>query len=341
MVSQKSCSIMAIILALAALVCPLCSALVLLGYATRGEPVPVEAVLAPPAEGEYVDVAWLDQGLVVQYEPSDVTGHWHNEIWLMRPDGSDAQRLPLPKAENCHVQAYEGLARLPDGRLGYVQDCIPPNQHMDILHMVAYDLRTGEASPLLSYSLPSTLVGTGGYSWNPEMTRGITSDGNGRGLAEQLYWFAPDHWERLDVGLPQAYGAAWSPDGQSVAYLGAPEQGLYGVARTESLYNLYIMRPDKPPGEALVTDLQHVSGVTWSSDSRWLAFPAIIGTWRRQRGMWLVEVATGKQQLVMAGDLALAVWSPDGQHLALLQLANPFTNQRSAIRIVDASRLTW
>ena len=67
------------------------------------------------------------------------------------------------------------------------------------------------------------------------MTRGITGDGRGRLLNDQLYWIAPERWEPLDVGMPQAYGAASSPDGRRIAFVGAPEQGRVGQEKLELL----------------------------------------------------------------------------------------------------------
>src|SRR5262249_17535046 len=160
------------------------------------------------------------------------------------------------------------------------------------LYMMAYDTHTQEGTPLLKYALPSVLVGTGGYSWNPAMTRGITSDGNGRGLTEQLYWIAPDHWDKLNVGFPQAFSPAWSPGGRQIAFFGAPEQGLTGVARSDAVFNLYLMKPDGTNIDPLVQDFYHVASLAWSPDSRWIVFPATFGTLFKEEGLWLIEVGT-------------------------------------------------
>ncbi|BCX05927.1 MAG: hypothetical protein KatS3mg053_3865 [Candidatus Roseilinea sp.] len=212
----------------------------------------VQIVIVPGPPGAYGSPTWVDEGLVVGIR-DDCQHVFCTRLYYLKPDGSERRMLSLPDQAGCDRNGFEDPARLPDGRLGYILRCGPTGEFRDVLYMMAYNLDTEQVTPLLSYPLPSPLVGTGGYSWNPEMTRGITSDGNGRTLYEQLYWIEPDHWESLDIGFPQAYGAAWSPDGQQIAFFGAPEQGLEGIDRLDAVYNLYLMKPDGTDVRPLVT----------------------------------------------------------------------------------------
>src|SRR5262249_43390411 len=150
---------------------------------------------------------------------------------------------------------------------------------------------------------------------------------------------APDHWDKLNVGFPQAFSAAWSPDGRQIAFFGAPEQGLTGVARSDAVFNLYLMKPDGTNIDPLVQDFYHVASLAWSPDSRWIVFPATFGTLFKEEGLWLIEVGTGKRRLIAPGQFAAPVWSPDGKKLAVIQYYGEYPNQRQQIAIVEIASL--
>jgi dipeptidyl aminopeptidase/acylaminoacyl peptidase len=239
--------------------------------------------------------------------------------------------MPLPDYPGCDRQSFEAPTALPDGRLGYIVSCAIDGAHLMTtirLHIMAYDPRTGQVAPLLAYPLPSTQIGTGGFAWNPTMTRGITGDGRGRLLNDQLYWITPERWEPLDVGMPQAYGPAWSPDGRLIAFVGAPEQGRVGQEKLDSWYNLYLMEADGSGLRAIVNGFRYPSGVTWSPDGSWLLLRARFGGLGEGGGSWLVEVATGQRRLLTRAAVNAPAWSPDGQRLAALQEVGGGTGKR-------------
>lgn len=166
------------------------------------------------------------------------------------------------------------------------------------------------------------------------MTRAITSDGNGRGLEEQLYWLARDSWEPLALEFPQAFSAAWSPSGHTIAFVAAPEQGRSGIARLDSKFDLYLMNSSGSELRPLLQDFQHPFGLSWSPDNRSIAFAATFGTLKRQEGVWMAEVSTGKHRLLAPGTFASPVWSPDGKQIAVIQYADdPAVDQRRLVII--------
>jgi Tol biopolymer transport system component len=171
------------------------------------------------------------------------------------------------------------------------------------------------------------------------MTRGITSDGNGYSLYEQLYWIEPDRWEPLDVGFPQAYGAAWSPDGRQIAFFAAPEQGLEGIDRLDAVYNLYLMQPDGTDVRPFVKGFRYPDRPAWSPDGRWLVFSATFGNLIKQKGLWLIEVATGERRLIVRGDYGWAAWSPDGQRLVAVDSTNYIEKRQTRLVIIEIAPL--
>lgn len=295
--------------------------------------------VVPAPEGLYGRIAWIDDWLILTLDSSTNRTVFASRLWRFHPDGAQPEQLRTPDHAGCEQQGVEASSRLPDNRLGYLVRCGQPNMFDTKLYMMAYDLQTARTTSLIPYALPSTQVGTGGYSWNPTMTRGITSDGEGRGLYEQLYWLNPDRSESLDVGMPQAFAATWSPDGAQIAFLGAPEQGLSGVARADAAFDLYLMNPDGTQQRALIQSMHFVASMAWSADSRWIALPASLTTRRADAGLWMVDVTTGNYQQIVKGDFGAPVFSPDGRQLAAIRSTGEYPNTKEEIVIVDIGSL--
>jgi dipeptidyl aminopeptidase/acylaminoacyl peptidase len=77
---------------------------------------------------------------------------------------------------------------------------------------------------------------------------------------------------------------------------------------------LYLLSSQDGSLRVLVNGLRAEAAPAWSPDSRWLAARLDFG--RGQEGLWLVEVATGKRHLVLAGEqVGDAAWSADGRRL--------------------------
>ncbi len=295
---------------------------------------PVSITVIPAQPGIYAFVAWLtDTDLVVEYEDaklSDPGGAYRGQLWQLSLDGQ-MQRMLIPPESGCDRQGHTTPVRLPDARIAYVVRCFPSSTAEHFLYMNAYNPAKGQSTRLVQNPLPSPLVGSGGYAWNPAMTRGITSDGRGRGLTEQLYWLSPVRTDPLDVGLPQAHSASWSPDGTRIAFLGAREQGRSGVARSDSRFNLYIMNPDGTTIRPVVEGFRDVVCTTWSPDNRWIVVAGAFGRVFTEHGLWLVEVQTGQRHLLVQGRVTAPVWSPDGTRLAALRIAGPDRSQQEVI----------
>lgn len=297
---------------------------------------PVTQLIIP---GDYTGLTWVDNGIVTQ----EVSQPFLNTLWRFQPDGEGLEQIILPGSyEGCERTGFEAPTRLPDGRLGYIRRCDRVDHPVSSLHMMAYDVDSQKVESLVQEMLPVPQIPTGDWTWDPSMTRGITSDGNGRGLAEQLFWFTPENIEYLELGFPQVHGAAWSPDGENIAFVASPEQGLFGTQGWDAVYTLYLMNPVTMELEAIEEGLRYISGVSWSPDSQWLALDAQSGTFlTRKTGIWLKNVQTGEKYLVAEGSFSMPVFSPDGQKLAAIRFPEDFdsTNiQQTEIVIVDVSQ---
>jgi hypothetical protein len=307
---------------------------------------PVHPVKAPA--GEYVSVAWLKDWLV-----TDFRGTLHGtpappvfdvgRLWRLHASGSDMSLFIPPLPEACAGMNPERNApvrmlapsRLPDGRLGYIVGCPEAaDSPLDDLYMMALDMQTGRGDQLLSYSVLGQRFGVAGYSWNPQITKGIATDG--RGLAEQLYWLTPTGFEPLRLPLMRAITPVWSPTGREIAFWGAPEQGLYGIGRADAEFNLYIMQPDAEALDPVLKGFRYPLSMAWSSDGEWLVFTATSVS-EGQKGIWLFAPKTRTLQLVALGGFTSLSWSPDGGEVAAAEFMPDSSDTR--LVTVEIARL--
>lgn len=296
--------------------------------------------VVPGPTGQYTGTTWIGDWLVIALQPLKIENGFQSRIWRLRVDGRDAEQLSLPERTECRRQGFELPTRLSNQQIGYIVRCLPQRDAREDLYMMAYNIETQQASSLLTNPLPSPQTGTGGFSWNSTMSRGITSDGRGRGISEQLYWLTPHSYDPCPVGFPIAYDAHWAPDDQAVAFVAAPEQGLSDLARLDSKYNLYVMNADGTNIHPIITNFQYPNGLTWSSDGHWIVMSATFGTLLKESGLWLIDMRSGTRQLITKGRFASPVWAPQQQKfVAIRYTGNDPTNLTSEIVIMDLEKI--
>ena len=296
-----------------------------------------EVRVVPSPEGYYAYPTWWDGWIVVQYEPkTDMTSVFTSRLWRLRADGSEFEMIQLPNHPSCGEDGVNGFGTstaLPDGRLGYDVLCRPGDDLFgERSHLMAYDGSSGEVEQVLNYPVPSGSVGTGGYAWNPDMTRMIMGDGH-RYIDEQLYWFTRDGSDPFGVGLPLAYGPSWSPDGTQIAFIGSRSTGTPLIG---SALGVYLVKADGTGVRLLLEGFYDSAGLAFSPDGRWVAFPGRFG--RREgeeQGLWVADVETGERRLVAEGGFGVPKWSPDGQQIVVVQFVGPVEARRDQLVIVD------
>ena len=293
----------------------------------------------PSPSGSYGALAWLGDWIIVDYE-EELKDAFSGRIWRLRSDGSEFEMLDLPAHSSCASNWIKGVmvpSQLPDGRLGYISLCRPPDDILTTLQFaMAYDMEREEAEPLLDYSVADFSIGTGGLVWNPGMKRGIMGDGH-RYIEEQLQWFTREGKEPLDVGLVQAYGAAWSPDGETIAFIGSEEQGS---PRVLGEYKLYLMDKEGKQIRPILEGFKASGGVSWSPDGQWLVFPAIFGEQEGDdQGLWQVSLESGELRMIAEGGFGRPAWSPDGQRMVVVQFLGPASEREHRLVILDLSAI--
>ena len=293
----------------------------------------------PSPSGSYGALAWLGDWIIVDFE-EELKDAFSGRIWRLRSDGSEFEMLDLPAHSSCASNWIKGVmvpSQLPDGRLGYISLCRPPDDILTTLQFaMAYAMEREEAEPLLDYSVADFSIGTGGLVWNPDMTRGIMGDGH-RYIEEQLQWLTGEGKEPLDVGLVQAYGADWSPDGEMIAFIGSEKQGS---PRVLGDYELYLMNKNGEQIHPIVEGFKATGGVSWSPDGRWLVFPAIFGEEEGDdQGLWLVNPESGELRMIAEGGFGVPAWSPDGLRMVVVEFLGPALEREHRLVILDLSSI--
>jgi hypothetical protein len=296
----------------------------------------------PSPNGEYVSVAWVSDRLVVDFRgavggtPAPPVFNV-GRLWQLHDNGENMSMLTAPTPEGCVSTNNEqntpssllAPSRLPDGRLGYIVACPKSsNSPLDDLYMMGLDMHTGREDRLLSYTLPGKRFGVAGYSWNPEMTRGIATDGNG--LAEKLYWLTLEELQPIVLPFTRAITPAWSPDGTRIAFWGAPEQGLHGIGKADLEFNLYMMKPNGSDVYPVLTGFKYPLSMSWSPDGRQLVFAALSTS--GGEGIWLFTPDTGLASILVSGSFTSLTWSPVGRQIAALEFI-PGNSQARLVKI--------
>ena len=288
----------------------------------------------PSPSGFYNSPVWIRDQIFVQYE-QELVSVYTARIWQLSPDGATFEMLELPKHTSCGpdgVNGFADLKRLPDGRLSYVVNCAPPDDLLDEkLYVMALDTETGKINQLLDYPLPTFSVGTGGIQWNRQMDKALMGNGR-RYIEEQMYLFSDEGFDLLDVGLIQAYGPSWSPDGNEVAFIGSKEQG---APLKFSDLGLYLMDPAGENVRLLSDGFRITPGVSWSPDGKWLAFSAVFkdGDGERQ-GLWLADPATGERTLIAEGFFGIPDWSLDSERIVVVEFVGAPGDSDHQLRII-------
>lgn len=335
---------------------------------SNGDPTSVSygdlpAHVLPAAAGAVFGLAWVKDGALVFVRDSNVVGSGTTtpfEAWQLDPSTGSLSKLDFVKSDSgCARAQYLTPAPLPDGRVGFSEDCersatkaIP-----DVFRVVAVDPNSHQSEVLVN-DLPFLPQET---FWNTAITRAITSDLE-LSLCPALVWLGRDGVQqsaievsssdgtwRLDEprpgtrgndcqGLARASLPRWSPNGGSLAVVASPRSEEGGMARINEPWDLYLVDIRSGLGTSRLTGLLHPQAMAWAPDSRTLAFSA---SYSGREGTWTYDVVSRKLRHISKMTLHWISWSADGLRIAgfVEKGISPGQPINYELEILDASAL--
>jgi dipeptidyl aminopeptidase/acylaminoacyl peptidase len=202
---------------------------------------------------------------------------------------------------------------LRDGRIVYLQICHSDQLEPSKLYSVwVHDQMTHSTVRFRPYPV---------HLWSTALA--VTADGGAALIAgdslsyAHVYALGTTRLRRLSAPVSFARDIAWTSDGRRFAVGGVPSWHRDGwdifVAHP---WRIYIGDRAGTRHRELPLHLTSETAISWAPNGRWLAF--VSSPAGQRRGLWAIEVATGKMMLLVADkDLKSPTWLPDGRLLAL------------------------
>lgn len=196
-----------------------------------------------------------------------------------------------------------------------------------------------------SYELPTAATD---LTFAPDLSKGIASES--AGIVDQMFWIDAQEATSLNVGMVRARGPSWSPDGQSIVFMGNRQlRGSSGPSWAVQPYDLWLMPTDCQTHmggcsnsiKLIVHDVGEICHAEWSPDSAWITFDGELQG--RERGVWLLNLEAQEIYQVAAGDYRCPGWSPDGQRLLvsspLEERRSDISDFRTTLNLIDVSEI--
>lgn len=263
-------------------------------------------LLAAPAGSFFDDPVWLpEQRRLVAAVFDKNSGDSH--LVVVPLDGTTTRPLQILAEPGCPQTNQQFPARLPDGRLGFLQYCLgnPARLPRRSVSLRAYDGRSGEVTRLVPYFLPFF---SGRFSYGATIGSGVINDG--RGLSERLQRLTARGLRPIKLPWARAGQPAWSRSGDMIAVDGVKEADAAREPTVKRM--LYLLDPSGRPKRTLLRGISDTGRPAWSPDGRQLALR--MKPENGPTGVYVVSVATGAARLLTRGDHYGGVtWLPGGR----------------------------
>jgi Tol biopolymer transport system component len=267
--------------------------------------------------GSYLDVAWLDENrLAFLYSPELSFKPQDYQVVIYAIDTEEWRRLSVFQSDECRSASIGQLQRLPNGKLGFVQQChILPYGEQYTLY--TWDTQADTIEVLQSYAMG---FHAGSYAYAPDMSELIQHETVGTGLNDQMYRVTQDgQIQRLFPDWQRVAFPGWSSDGRTIAFMGTeayPQKEPTSAGEIADLlfypWDLYLMDAN---GENLRILLAEVKGgVHWQPHGRSLSFG---GSYKDTEGVFIVDTDPVRVTRVWPRSAAHD-WSPDGKQMVII-----------------------
>jgi WD40 repeat protein len=283
-----------------------------------------EALAVPVAE--YRSVAWIDQDFFAfvyrREEFGDNAGDFRLGAYNSRTD--TWQDLDLfSKPESCFPQPshFSNLSRLPNGNLAFAFLCENQQGPSGTLHI--WDRETNVVQVVQAYAKPFRISQ---YTFSPDMAELIQEEAVGSGLNNKLYRVhLGNDMEELFPNFQRARSPSWSPDGQTIAFVGTEtypggsSKDFTEWRQIEGLllypWDLYLMNADGSNVRIILPKAGRPYLLKWAPQGKYLAFAG--DSANDVPGIWILNTETVALVRVWP-DNTYYDWSPDGQQMVII-----------------------
>lgn len=310
-----------------------------------------DAATIGPTGRDYFGIAWLESGIVVNYEPNQ--NNLSNDLWRLT-DGGELERLDIPELPDCWQTVLLQPTALTPDTLGFVRECVPDvgGSRYDIAKLTA----KGEVEPLGTLPAPVTQ-----FAWLEGQGRGLAAVGSQ--ICHTLAWFSPDGSEAVDLVIEAggasfnlaeqyegvgasdcpAFGRAnWpaaSPDSTQIAFFASPAStGTAGQDRLDLPWGLYVVDLETMAPSLLLSDVSHPRALRWAPEDDRLVFSGDVAG--HGDGTWLIRVSDPEPRRLLSDRLDWMAWSPDGTSVAgVLDTRVPGGPREANIVVIEVASL--
>ncbi len=286
-------------------------------------PVPIEA-----PDGYYQDIAWLEpEALAMDYMPTANTHNVETQLMVLDPISGSHYLLADEIPSVCHETRYGRITSLPDGRLGYLWECVPHKGFGRDFRLHEWDQTMQIDQELYRYPIPFWATA---FSFAPVMDRWLQEQ-SGDSLSNKLHFVEPGAGpvRLLENSFARAGHPFWLAD-NSIIFAGTPQlpesdinlfSGLPGIGSILSEpWNIYLTDLDSLLDESvgeeqiILSGIQYIESVRVSPDRQFASF---LGTIDNNQGLWIYRLESGELARLWAG-FGPYDWSPDSSAIMLL-----------------------
>lgn len=281
--------------------------------------LPLEKLDFP--KGVYTDAIWIDDKQIVVRYTSNMSVYSTGSdagIWLASLTDTGFTEISLPPIDDpdCFSSSIGLPVRDTDHQVYFLRDCSTNN--LGYVELLLWNAQHNTTTKVYTYPLPFEFAD---YSFSPDRQLGVFASRTG--IQDRLRGVDSRGVFELNLAFDRALRPSWSPDGKLIAFVG--NQRMFGppsrdwVSQPSSLVLLNASCVTREFADCnsqleFVTDgLWNELNLSWSPDSRWLAFDGIIRD--SEQGIWLYSLENKKLFQIAVGDYGNPQWSPNGQKL--------------------------
>ena len=236
--------------------------------------------------------------------------------------------ISFPGIERCSITFINAWQRLPDGRLGFIYECIDDKGILNDPghYLIAWNEMTDEFEILRDYDKP---LHPYVFAVLPDFEQ-LFQETNGGRIHYKLYQVSLDKDDMVQL-FPDFYRAGWpslSPSGGTVAFAANEDgpgskgnlfTGFFNLSN-EIFYpwQLYLMEADGSNVRVVLSDIQFLSEIKWSPVAENLI--AFRGKYKDMLGLWMYNLDTNQLTFLWPEDEHIRIqydWSPDGKQMVL------------------------